>query len=177
MAPSLPDLPAELLLEIVGSLTPSERRKTMEQLRATHPQIDEKIVHHYAMEYHKSVTLHLNRTTLTSFGSIVTGYLGANIQSLSVDLSGLIGANTHHPDWDFGSDSADSEAQFLKTANDRCKVKDLKIDDSWETKTCGLDEVFFEFIADGSYAALLDRTLPKLQNMSSLTTRPDSPRL
>jgi hypothetical protein len=30
MALSLPDLPAELLLEIVDSLEPSQRRKTME---------------------------------------------------------------------------------------------------------------------------------------------------
>lgn len=127
MAPSLPDLPAELLLMIVGDLPSSERRKTMEQLRATHPQIDEKIVYHYAMEYHKSVTLHLNRTTLTNFESIVTGYLGANIQSLNVDLSDLIAENVHHPDSD--SDSTDSEAEALTTVYDPWDIEDMETGD------------------------------------------------
>lgn len=143
MAPSLPDLPAELLLMIVGDLPSSERRKTMEQLRATHPQIDEKIVHAYASEYHRSVTLHLNRESLTSFESVVSGHLGANIQSLSIDISYLIGTNVHHPKSDCVS-----------------KVR--------------LAEIFFTFIADGSCAALLDRTLPKLQNLSSLKIHPIS---
>ena len=170
MALSLPDLPAELLLEIVGSLTPSERRKTMEQLRATHPQIDEKIVYHYATEYHKSVTLHLDRTTLTRFESVVSGYLGVHIKSLFVDLSGLLGANLHTSDSDSGSgsgsDTADSKAEALKTVYDPWEIKISR-----KTRRTYLDKYFFGFIADGSCAALLDRALPKLQNLSSLTIR------
>jgi hypothetical protein len=168
MAPSLPDLPAKLLLEIVRGLAPSLQRKAMEQLHATHPQIDEKIVRAYASEYHKSVTLHLDRTSLTRFESVVSGYLGVNIQSLSVDLSGLLGANSHHYDsnFDSNSDSADSEAEAFKTVYDLWKPEN-----SWTTGEICLDKNFLEFIADGSCATLLNRTLPKLQNMPSLTIR------
>lgn len=164
MAPTLPDLPAELLLEIVGNLTPSERRKTMEQLRATHPQIDEKIVRAYASEYHRSVALHLNRTSLTSFESIAKGYLGANIQSLSIDLSGLIRAIVHRPD--SNSDSTDIEVMALKTVQEPQTIGDSRA----TRKTC-LDENFFRFLVDGSCAALLIRMLPNLQSMSSLIIR------
>jgi hypothetical protein len=175
MALSLPDLPAELLLEIVDSLEPSQRRKTMEQLRATHPQIDEKIVHAYALKYHRSVTLHLNRTSLTRFEKIATGYLGANIESVSVSLSGLIRMNIHHPD----SECTDTEAVALNSwLPEPSKSRDAWESSGtgfiWETNRCRLDEDFFEFIGDGSCAALLDRTLPKLQNMSSLTIHPVS---
>jgi hypothetical protein len=158
MALSLPNLPAELLLEIADSLEPSQRRKTMEQLRATHPQIDEKIVHAYVLKYHKSVDLYLERAKLTSFQSIAASYLGANIESLSINLSDLLKVKTHRPE----SDSTDIEESV---AMEEARTPG-------QTEKYYFNEDFFNFITDGSCTALFERTLPKLQNNSSLTIRP-----
>lgn len=154
MAPSLPDLPAELLLEIVKSFPSYLHRHAMELLRATHPQINEKIVHAYAFKYHRTVTLYPDRTKVTRLQSIAAGYLGGNIESLSIDLMNFVRVETRKTD----SDSTDAE------------VVDWRVQRYGEDKMkYNFDDDLFTFVTDGSCTTLLEKTFPEMHNMSSLT--------
>ncbi|KAF3052794.1 hypothetical protein E8E11_011653 [Didymella keratinophila] len=105
MAPSLPDLPAELLLKTIESLESDwDRTFLLKQLWNTSSQINEKLVYHLGTKKFQKIRMGVNRKQLTLLPVIARGHLGTYVRYLTLLTRPLVIAD------DFLSDEETTDA-------------------------------------------------------------------
>jgi hypothetical protein len=175
MAPSLPELPAELLLKIIESevepekhpdldfvsFKPSEMQKRMYiALRSTCREINAKVVYFFGSKYFKNVRVQLNEVGMEKLQAISHSPFRAHVCGLNIFVSTLF----HQILLDGESDTTDASqcSWYGESAMGDMDIENCK---------CSFNESLAEFISDGSCGRMLGQALTEFNNLSSFSFR------
>ena len=161
MAPSLPDLPAEVLFLIMQSYGKSWERTLTEKLRSTCKQLNEKLVFFYGSTYFTSIDVNMNGDDLTTLHSLARGNLGMHVQSLSIHTTTLVERTEVSMYSDSSSQSDGSWYSYNEM--DDCTGK---------TSYFRFDEDVLKLLTDGTCVKVLARALEDLRSLNSITIHP-----
>tara|TARA_R110002003_G_scaffold191_19_gene14857 strand:- start:23164 stop:23910 length:747 start_codon:yes stop_codon:yes gene_type:complete len=161
MAPSLLDLPAELLLKIVEDGSPFWQESAYNALRATCREANGKLVHFFASKYFQKLRPSLTVSHLQCLHGISKNSIGSYVQTVELSVSTLF---THiHVDPD--CESTDASRCSWYTEEQLSRV-------GFMSDQFRFNEEVMDFMADGSCASMLGEALSGLPILKCLTIRP-----
>jgi hypothetical protein len=178
MAPSLPDLPAELLLKIIesdvepeehpylwySSITPSKKQKFMYiALRSTCREINAKVVYFFGSKYFRTVRFKVDQTNLVRLQAISQGTLGVHVQSIEADVSTLLEYETVETD----AESTDASP----TIDSWYSTQQQNIYEIWQFYF-SFNEDVVDFVASGACDQILSQAMAAFHNLKTFTIRP-----
>jgi len=176
MAPTLQDLPAEILMLICDSdvskqqserlddcheqwyqkrLYERQRRLLYENLRLTCKEIDAKIVRYYAQSWHTNGRVELCEADLKKFQIISRGQLAFHVQSVTFSSRSLV----EQKEMNYSSDSSNASSHGSWYPQERENASD------WSYTHYSFQERNFEFLLGGRSAKLLSSFLPMMPNL------------
>jgi len=157
MPPSLPGLPAELLLKIIETeALPEEQKRQFSRLRATCREINAKVVYFFGSKYFKKLKVKLNETGLLRLQAISRGPLRIHVHNMRIDVATLFDQVV------FSHDSDTTDASLCSWYSDTA-MGDMDIGNF----KCEFNESVANFIMDGTCSQVLSPALLQFKNLKT----------
>jgi len=161
MAASLPGLPAELLLKIVGYGLPYFQKRAYTALRATCRELNDKLMYFFCYKYFHRIDVSLNRKQVRQLQAISKGSIAVHVEEIQLGVSTLF---KHISVW-YEDESTDASLCSWFSETELANMGSLY--DQYQ-----FDEDVANFITNGSCSQILSKALSQFPNVKSFIVKP-----